>query len=200
GALAPAGRDRALLDRQELLSADSARRLYGERARDAGGYAPGSRPELEAAAARFAGHARPGLATAAALCVAASRLTERPLGAEDRTEEEILASGTATWLERARTLARLAQVRGLTARICLLYGRAPERFHAVCEVSIMNAWAVFDPLAGRYYVFPHRGYASALDLVRHPEILDKHPDHGRLTTLDAAFYRLLAISELPDAA
>ncbi|HLZ72095.1 MAG TPA: transglutaminase domain-containing protein [Dehalococcoidia bacterium] len=221
--LAPGGCDARLLDRQLLLTPQTMPRLYGgeatllyarfgvsptasETQRPSGGeftplepqLLPGKRPVLDAAAQELAGNARPGLARATALNRALARLRPIDFDGRDRAEEAILASGEATPLERARLLALLAQAAGIASRVCLLYREpaAQPAFHAVCELFIMGAWAVFDPLAGQLFLMTHRPYASAWDLARDPQIAARHPEHGRKPTLDASFYRTVGIANV----
>lgn len=199
--LAPAGRDARLLDTQALLTPATAPRLYeGEFTPTAPPLVAGARPEIAAAVAAMRGDARPGLATAAALTRAVARLRAIPFDGRDRAEEDALRSGEATPLERARLLALLAQAAGLGARLCLLYrpGMASD-FHAVAELWIMNAWSVFDPLAGQSYLRAHRGYATAWELNRAPVLVDQHPEHGRKPTIDSSWYRTIGIVNLDTA-
>ena len=193
--LAPGGRDRRLLDRQVLLTGSSRAALYdGPVAVPS--YPAGSLPGLEAAAQRLAIGARPGLATAAALTRALARLSVRDGDAGDRSATEILASGEAAPLERARTLALLAWITDIPARVCLLYRDTQADFHAVAELRVMDSWAVFDPLAGQFYLVTHHPYASAWDIKRRPAIADGHPDHGRKPTVDSSFYRSVCIAPI----
>jgi hypothetical protein len=198
--LPPDGRDARLLLRAHLLTPASAKALYEQRPPGTPTYTAGSRPDLETRARAIARDARPGLGTTAALVDGVSKLEARERADSDRTEEAILGSGGATVLERVRALAALAQASGLDARICVLLNERDAAVHAVCEIGIMNGWTVFDPLAARYYLYPHRGYASALDILRRPEILDNHPDHGRLPTVDSTYYRDIAIADLESQA
>ena len=62
---------------------------------------------LAAAIRAIAADARPGLATAARLTAAVSKLSPRSGSPADRTTLEILLSGEATVLERARLLGQL---------------------------------------------------------------------------------------------
>src|SRR5581483_1608794 len=144
--LASGGRDARLVDRQLLLTPETMPRLYGGEAtllyarfgvsptapaarHPSGGdftprqptLRPGERPELEAAVRELAGEARAGLARATALNRAVARLRPIAFDGRDRGEEEILRSGEATPLERARLLALLAQAGDLASRVCLLY-------------------------------------------------------------------------------
>jgi len=193
--LAPGGRDRRLLDRQVLLTGPSRAALYdGPVAVPS--YPAGSLAGLEAAARRLANGARPGLATAAALTRALARLSVRDGDRGDRSATDILASREATVLERARTLALLAWITGTPARVCLLYRDTQPDFHAVAEVIVMDSWAVFDPLAGQFYLVTHHPYASAWDIKRRPAIADGHPDHGRKPTVDSSFYRSVCIAPI----
>lgn len=221
--LAPGGRDARLLERQLLLTPETMPRLYGGEAtllyarfgvsptspatrQPSGGsftplepsLRPGSRPALEAAVHGLAGEARPGLARATALNRAMARLRAIAFDGRDRSEEEILGSGEATALERARLLALLAQAAGIASRVCLLHREPPAdpAFHAVAELFIMGAWAVFDPLAGQLFLMTHRPYASAWDLMRDPQIAARHPEHDRKPTLDASFYRTVGIANV----
>lgn len=221
--LAPGGRDARLVERQLLLTPETMPRLYGGEAtllyarfgvsptapasqQPSGGtftplqplLRPAARPELEAAVQALAGEARPGLARASALNRALARLRATELDGRDRSEEEVLRSGAATPLERARLLALLAQAGGIASRVCLLYREPADEpaFHAVAELFVMGAWAVFDPLAGQLYMMTHRPYASAWDLMRDPQIAARHPEHSRKPTLDASFYRTVGIANV----
>lgn len=221
--LAPGGRDARLVERQLLLTPETMPQLYGGAAtllyarfgvsptaqasqQPSGGsftplqptLRPGSRPELEAAASELAGAARPGLARATALNRAVARLRPIDFDGRDRAEEEILRAGEATPLERARLLALLAQAASIASRVCLLYREpsAEPPLHAVAELLIMGAWAVFDPFAGQIFMMTHRPYASAWDLMRDPQIAARHPEHGRKPTLDASFYRTVGIANV----
>lgn len=193
--LAPNSRDRRLLDRQVQLTPETRPALYeGDAPRPA--YVTGTLPQLERTAASLTTGARPGLATAAALTRALARLSPCDVSAQDRSVTDILASGEATAIERARALATLATVCGIPARLCLLYRDQQPGFHAVAELRIMASWAVFDPLAGQYYLVTHHPYASAWELMRRPAIADSHPDHGRKPTVDSSFYRTAYIAAI----
>jgi hypothetical protein len=186
-------RDQRLVDGQVMLTQATRTLLYGESAPPFPRYREGLRPELEPALPRLVAGARPGLATAMALMRAVANLESRPWDGEDRDEHRILASGAATPLERARLLALLSQMTGIASRICLLYRDREPRFHAVCELGIMGAWALFDPLANQAFLVTHHPYASAWDLMRRPAIVDSHPEHGRKPTIDSSFYRTVGI-------
>ncbi len=193
--LAPGGRDQRLLDRQVLLTTTTKVLLYEAPVVSEPAYLRGASPPLENMVAELTAGKRPGLATIVALSRAVSHLRERPYDAHDRSEAEVFASGEATAIERARVLAAAAQVSGIAARLCLLYGTGPEpAFHAVCELGVMGNWAVFDPLANQSYLVTHHPYASAWDLLRRPAIVDAHPEHGSKPTIDSAFYRVIGIA------
>jgi hypothetical protein len=113
---------------------------------------------------------------------------------QDRSAEEILRSGAATPIERARLLAALARSAGLCARVGLLYRDEEPSFHAVCELGVMASWTAFDPLAGQFFIMTHRPYASIWDLMRHPPVLDRHPEHGRKATIDSSYYVAAAVA------
>jgi hypothetical protein len=192
--VAPHSCDSALIDSQIFINVETAPALYAAPAAGPTLRPAGSRPEIEAMVQREAGEQRPGLATAAALTRAVSRLTPRAPHGLDRSPEQIRRSGDATALERARLLAVLARAAGLIARVCLLYREAEPAFHAVVEIRIMDAWTVFDPLANQFFIMTHRPYASAWDIQRQPAVVDRHPDHGRKTTVDSSFYRTVGIT------
>ncbi len=196
--LAPAGRDRGLLDRQVLLTAATKERLYAAAVTSEPAYRPGTNVALEQIVAELTADRRPGLASVVALTRGASRLRERPFDGQDRSEVEVFVSGAATALERVRLLAVAAHLCGIAARICLLYGATGSRptFHAVCELGIMGGWAVFDPLANQSYLVTHHPYASAWDLMRRPAIVDAHPEHGAKATIDSSLYRVIGISSI----
>lgn len=194
----PGSHDRRLFDTQVPLNRDTAAALYD-------GFTPvtpppqRAAPELEAVVHALTPGVRPGLATATALVRYLARLPEREPDGVDRSPGQVLAAGTASALERARLLAALAQLAGIAARICLLYRKDGPAFHAVGELRIMAAWSVFDPLAGQCFMVPHHPYASAWEIMRRAAIVDRHPEHGRKPTVDAAFYRTVAIANADPA-
>jgi hypothetical protein len=193
----PGSRDRHLIDTQVLLSFDTHRHLYDRFTPAEPAYIRGSRPALEQAVAELTAGVRPGLATALVLTAAVSRLLPVAMdGGGDHSEEDVWRAGAATPLERARLLATMAQLAGIGSRICLLYRDAEPSFHAVCELRIMAAWSVFDPLANQYFVLGHQPYASAWDIKQRPAIVDRHPAHGQKPTVDSSFYRTVGIANI----
>jgi hypothetical protein len=110
------------------------------------------------------------------------------------SEEAVVAKGSPWPQELARVLACMAQISGIPARLVILYNEQPPMMHVVSELWV-DGWAVCDPCANRCYVWPHRGYASALDLQQHPNLVDLAPEHGRNPYVDSRLYGALAIAE-----
>jgi transglutaminase-like putative cysteine protease len=110
------------------------------------------------------------------------------------SEETIVAKGSPWPQELARVLAALAQMAGIPSRLVFLHGEQPPLLHAVAELWVDGGWAVCDPSANRCYLWPHRGYASALDLLKHPGLVDLAPEHGRNRYVDSRLYRTIAIA------
>ena len=110
-------------------------------------------------------------------------------------EEAVIAKGSPWPQELARVLSGLLQLANLPARIVFLYGEEPPLLHAVVETWVRDRWAVCDPCANRCYIWPHRGYASALDLQQHPRLVDQAPEHGRNPYVDGRLFRTIAIAE-----
>ncbi len=192
-------RDQRLVDSQVMLTPATRANLYEEWAPSTPTYQQGQQPALERVLPELTANVRPGLATAVTLTRAVSRLQSRVWDREDRDESEILASATATPLERVRLLAMLCQMTGIASRICLLYRDEEPCFHTVCELGIMGTWALFDPLANQAYLVTHHPYASAWELMRRPAIADGHAEHGRKPTIDSSFYRTIGIAAYGNA-
>jgi transglutaminase-like putative cysteine protease len=110
------------------------------------------------------------------------------------SEESVVAKGSPWPQELARVLAALAQLAGFPSRLVFLFREQPPHLHVVAELWIDRGWAVCDPSANRCYVWPHRGYASALELQQHPGLVDLAPERGRNPYVDGRFYRAIAIA------
>jgi len=109
-------------------------------------------------------------------------------------EEAVIAKGSPWPQEIARVLAALLQVAGLPSRLVFLYRESPPLLHVVVEARVQAGWAVCDACAGRCYVWPHHGYASAWDLQRQPRLVDQAPEHGHSPYVDSSLYRTIAVS------
>jgi hypothetical protein len=113
------------------------------------------------------------------------------------SEEYVISKGSPWPQELARVLATLLQLAGIPARVVFLYRAAPPLLHTVVEARPQETWSVCDPCVNRCYIWPHHGYASALELQQHPQILVHAPEHGRHPYVDADLYKTAAIAEYP---
>lgn len=204
--------DRALLDAQILLTRDAQPDLYG-RAPASPQYEVGSRPALESIIDTVLSGRREPAARLAALTRWCSRIPrDQPSPAHSTAagyygdfsgflwggdEEAVVAKGSPWPQEIARVLVTLSQMAGIAARLVFLYRAEPPDLHTVVEAWLQGSWAVFDPCANRFYLWPHHGYASAYALRQDPRLVDQCPEHGRIPFVDSAFYRTVAIAEYP---
>ena len=150
-------------------------------------YERGSRPVLEAVVAGVTRDEMTDREKALALLAWIRDLHKLQPPAKEKcfcgTEEEIIEGRGDNCANQARVLAVLAQIAGLPARIALHYGGPDHRGeiesgHAVNEVYLEGRWAYFDA-RGRYFEWPNGRIASALDLMRFPELTDDQPPHVR---------------------
>jgi hypothetical protein len=112
-------------------------------------------------------------------------------------EEQVIAKGSPWPQELCRVLASLLQLAAIPARLVFLYRREPPLLHTVVEAWPQDGWSVCDPCANRCYLWPHRGYASALQLQQYPGIWAHAPERGRHPYVDPALYGLIGICEYP---
>jgi hypothetical protein len=111
------------------------------------------------------------------------------------SEECVIGKGSPWPQELARVLAALAQTAGIPSRLVFLYREKPMALHVVAELWVDGGWALCDPCANRCYLWPHHGYASALDLQQHPRLIELAPEHGRCPYVDSGFFRTIALGE-----
>jgi transglutaminase-like putative cysteine protease len=209
---APGRVDRTLLDEQTFVTSETRDVIYAPPARVASP-AAGSRPRLEQIVERVAGGHAEAFAKVVALTRWCSRIPREYPSADANTasgiygdfsrfswggdEEAVIAKGSPWPQELARVLATLSQFAGVPARLVFLYRGDPPELHSVVEAWAPGSWTVFDACANRFYPWPHHGYASALDLQRQPQLIDRAPEHGRLPWVDSAFYRTIGIASYP---
>lgn len=205
---APGTIDWQLLQQQTLLTPETRSRVAAPPTASA--FAHSSHPRLEQIVAQAAAGARDPQARIIALMHWCHHIPRDYPSRENSTaggcygdfssfcwggdEETVIAKGSPWPQELARVLVVLAQIAGLPARLVFLYRAQPAALHTVVEVWLLGSWAVFDACANRFYLWPHRGYASALDLSQQPRFVDQMPEHGRNPYVDSGFYRTLGIA------
>jgi transglutaminase superfamily protein len=207
----PGSIDRRLLQSQTLLSRDSRGQLYGQLPAEI--TVDVVRSELRAIVEHTIDPRQPRLGQMFALTRWCNRIPKRDRENAKSTlegnyndfssflwggsEEYVIAKGSPWPQEVARVLARLLQLAAIPARLVFLYSEDPARMHCVVEAWPQEGWVVCDPCANRCYIWPHRGYASALDLRQHPQIFAHAPEHGQHPYVDPRLYQVIGIAEYP---
>ena len=76
----------------------------------------------------------------------------------------------------------------------------PTTFYLTCPraasmIGTLEASGLMKEMTDRLEEDPElaAGYASAHDILLRPQIVDSHPDHGRLPTVDSSYYRVITI-------
>lgn len=178
--------DDVVFHREPVTLCDAtARYLYTEYTPLALRYERGSRPKLEAVVDEVTSDEMTDREKALALLAWVRDLPELQPPATDKylcgTEEEVIEARSSLCGNQARLFACLAQIAGVPARIALHYGGPDHRAemeggHGVNEAHIEGRWAYLD-IRGRYFEWPNGRIASALDLMRFPELTDNQSAH-----------------------
>jgi transglutaminase-like putative cysteine protease len=197
---APGSVDCVLVERMLRLCEEAAAFVYDGYTPAVAEYVPGSRPELEQAAARACVDRRSDetrLAGIARFCAALGEGAESDPDALrfGGTEEAIIERGSDWCTDVARVACALCQVAGLPARI--VYLADTERAycgHAIIEAYRSETWGAVDPVAGIVYAAGDGEPASTWDLMRDAAWFDDVPDHP-LATPDQ--FRAAAVVNYP---
>ena len=149
-------------------------------------YEPGTRPELERIVAEVTDDAMSEREKALALLAWARDVPELQPPPEEKfgagTEEDVVATRNGNCADQARLFAVLTQIAGIPSRIVLHYGSPAIDGkmlggHGVNEVHIEGRWAYMD-IRGKHFLWPDGRIASAIDLMRFPELTQDQPEHA----------------------
>jgi hypothetical protein len=170
------GIDRLLSYGKIRLAPETEAYLYGEYTPTEAGYSPGSRPELEAVAARVLG--TPPRVDRAAVRELISWVPENVRHAEgvvdspaDRAlpEEEIIASGWGWCNEQARVLVAVARTAGVPGRLVGMYSSAAPTGHMTAELHVEGKWSWACVTHDCVATLPDGTWASAAEILFDPD-------------------------------
>ena len=160
--------DFQLREKQILLTPQTADFLY-DRHIPVLRYQKGSRPILEAAAAKATKNCRTTQEKALALMRFCRDLKKRPRRAPwyyGGTEEELIAKSEDLCETLGRLYVALCEISGIPARI-VMHDIAG---HITAEAYIDGAWGYIDPRFGVYFLKPDGTLASLRELMRDPDL------------------------------
>ena len=111
------------------------------------------------------------------------------------TEEEIIARGSEFCGEHARVACALLQVAGIPSRIVILADtETAYTGHVMVEGFRNGKWGAVDSSTSVLYMREDGQPATTWELIRHPELIEKHFEAGRTLFSARGQFRVAALS------